>query len=283
MIDLKDYQQKLREYVNLNEQIISIEGEAEVIAANITGQRAHEDDYKKDYLMFCLTKFTKTLKSILILLDKDLNEDALILTRSNYEVVIHAKALVNDSEMIKHFIDYKLGLEKERNYSYARDKKGRKSFNKIIDNQNPNKVIRYISNIKEIAIKAGERASHRHIYRFLCEQTHCNFITSGYYREGVYYSVNNGADGAKVNVILFNVGFCLKLYYACVESDLLGEEFEELEDILCSILMDDKLILQQWFENEEQRVRSETGEAILMERTEYLKVLENIKWALLKD
>ncbi|WP_332647141.1 DUF5677 domain-containing protein [Lysinibacillus sp. 54212] len=285
-IHLEDFQQKLREYAKLNEQIIFLEGVAEVIAANLNGQQTHDDDYRKDYLMFCLTKFTKTLNSILVLLEKNLNEDALILTRSNYEVVIHAKALVNDREMIKHFIEYKLGLEKERNYRFAKDKNGRILSNKIIDKRFPDRTIRYISSIKEIAIKAGEKSSYRHIYRFLCEQTHCNLLTSGYYREGVYYSVDNGTEGAKLNVILFNVGLCLKLYNACLDSDLLGEDFEEIEDILCSILMNDKLMLQEWFEIEEQRVRNLIDEASLVELksiNEYIKVVENSKWALIKD
>lgn len=85
---------------------------------------------------------------------------------------------------------------------------------------------------------------------------------------------------------MFNVGFCLKLYNACLESDLLGEDFEELEDILCSILMNDKLMLQEWFEIEEQRVRNLIDEDSLVELksiNEYIKVVENSKWALIKD
>lgn len=212
--------------------------------------------------MFCLTKFTKTLKAILKLIENNLDEDALILTRSNYEIVLHAKALINNSEMINHFIQYKLGLEGKKEFSYKRGANGGINRRKIIDNNNPYNEIDYVNTISAIAKEAQEELSYEYIYKFLSEVAHCNFLTSGYYREGVYYTTEQGLDGAKLNALIFNIGLCLKLYEACVESELLGEDYEEIEDILCSIILKDKLILQGWFEKEESNRFTFEGKVI---------------------
>lgn len=109
-IDFKKWKKKIEGYADLNRQIISAIGEVEVISAQKKGDKPYDEDYRKDFLMFCFLKYTKTLNSILVLLENNLNEDALILTRSNYEVLMHAKALVKDKDMINHFLHYKLGL-----------------------------------------------------------------------------------------------------------------------------------------------------------------------------
>lgn len=283
-MNLKSLEKKLTGFIDLNERIIDLEGDAEVIIANLLETPTLDYHYEKDFLMFCISKFTKTLKAIRLLLQNNLNEDALILTRSNYEVMIHAKALIKDRVLIKHFVEYKFGLENERFYRYARNKRGKPIFNKIIDKSKPNVEIEYISSISDIAKRAKESKSHKYIYKFLCEQTHCNFITSGYYREGVFYSLNSKSEQAKTNVILFNIGFCLKLFYSCLESELLGEEFEELEDILCTVLMNEKLALHKWFEQEEQRVKKLIiNDDNSNELVKHLKQIEAVKWALLQD
>lgn len=146
-------------------------------------------------------------------------------------------------------------------------------------------MITYISSISKIAYGAGESTSYKHIYKFLCEQTHCNFLTSGYYRNetGTYYTLENGTDGARHNVMLFNVGFCLKFYDSLLKTDLLGEDFEEFEDVICSILIEDKLKLQEIFEIEEKRIETFIKEVDSQDGAEYLRLVTNIKRAMIMD
>ena len=249
-----EFTQKMAAYLKINKEIISKEGLVEVIAHYYLKRRPTDREYKKDFLLFCITKFSKTLKAIMLLLENDLNEDALILTRSNYEIMLHTKALAKKNEVVNHFIQYKLGLENEKYYHYKKGNKGKRIWNIIIDNDNPDNEIQYINEIKQIARHANEVDSYKNIYKFLCEVSHCNFLTSGYYRDNIHYDIQNGLSGAKINALVLNIGISLKMFEAYVESGLLGEYFENVEHILNSLLKKDKLILPKWFEEEKNYI-----------------------------
>lgn len=238
---------KLLSYLNFNREIISQEGLVEVIEANSKKMIPTNENYKKDFLMFCLTKFTKTLSSIIILMNNNLNEDALILSRSNYEIMLHTKAVGRNEELINHFIQYKLGLVEEEYYKYKRGNYGKRIWNKIVDNDNLDSEIEYISKIQKIAEEAGEKDSHNNTYNFLCELSHCNFLTSGYYRNGKNYTLTNDVDRTKNNVLLLNMDFSLKLYGGLLESGIF-RGVKGIEDRICSLIIEDKIILQKWVE-----------------------------------
>ena len=59
-----------------------------------------------------------------------------------------------------------------------------------------------------------------HIYSYLCDITHCNLITSAYYRDGIKYSYNKVSEQAKFNVLLWNVYFNLKFYNTLIDAEI---------------------------------------------------------------
>lgn len=168
-------------------------------------------------------------------------EDALILTRSNYECFIHAKSIIKQNDMINHLVEYKLGLIDEKRYKYA---------SKNVIDIHTSEVHPYISQVKDIAQKANEYITYKHVYSYLCDITHCNLITSSYYRDGVHYSYKLVNKEAEFNALLWNVYFNLKFYNTLIEAEIF--EIEELEERVLDVLSSDSLKLMTVFEAEEK-------------------------------
>ncbi|MCW3084858.1 MAG: hypothetical protein JWP12_2224 [Bacteroidetes bacterium] len=63
-----------------------------------------------DYLLFCFTKNLKTLKTVIMLLDKHFGEDALNLIRSVFENYLHVSTTLNNTEEFIKELEIKLGV-----------------------------------------------------------------------------------------------------------------------------------------------------------------------------
>lgn len=270
--------QMFKKYIDLNKLIVDEQAMAVVPAKRNDNIPVNDLDIEEDYIFFCFTKFTKSLLSIQHLVNLHLYEDALILTRSNYECLIHAKSVIKYGGMIDHLVEYKLGLRGEKRYKFAVNKKGWRVKNKIID-KGTLEEYEYIEQVRSIAKKAMETDTYDHIYSYLCEMTHCNFITSGYYRDGIIYSYELISEKALYNVLLWNVYFNLKFYNTLIEAEIL--EIEDLEELVQGVLITDPIKVCEIFEFEQKRIIKLFEEQPLDSEKEsieeYLEILNKLK------
>lgn len=229
----------LDKYIDLNKRIISLQSIVIVPAKRAIGMPIDEIDVEEDFIYFCFAKFTKTMIAIDTLIENKLYEDALILLRSCYESLINAKAVVFSPETLEHFVEYKLGLI--NNEKYKKKKLGK------IQNIDTEEEIVYIDKIYDIAKKAKEEVSYKYLYKYLCEITHCNFITSGYYRDGAVYSYEKENMIALYNLLLWSIYINYKFYNCLIEDEIF--DIDELENEVLDVLNDDILIIVEEFES----------------------------------
>jgi hypothetical protein len=94
-----------KKYLKLNKRIVDEYSVAVVPAKRMAQIPVNDLDVEEDFIYFCFTKFTKSMIAINELMSKELYEDALILTRSNYECFINAKSVIKTEGMIEHLVD----------------------------------------------------------------------------------------------------------------------------------------------------------------------------------
>lgn len=203
--------------IKLNKEVIDKASVAVVpkkIAADIS---VDTWEIENDYIWFCFAKFTKTSMAIQKLIKAGLNEDALILTRSNFETLIHAKAVIVSHNAIDHFVEFKLGLE---NGIYKDTRKYDScGYRIIVDKTDPEMKFSYTDNISKIAALAEESNSYQ-IYKYLCDLTHCDINTIGYYQEDAHYSYSGSSRKALMNSLLWNVFFNCKFYEVLLDGEI---------------------------------------------------------------
>lgn len=279
MMNMREMKRLFNKYLKLNKRIVDEQAIAVVPGLSMANQPINDVDIEEDYIYFCFTKFTKTMIAIETLLKNELNEDALILVRSNYECLVHAKSIVKTAELIDHFTSYKLGLIDQKRFQYAKTKKGGKNRRKILDVNDPSREIKYISNISEIASAAEETISYKHIYSYLCDLTHCNIVTSGYYREMCEYSYELANKRALWNVLKWSIYFNLKFYKALIEANIFN--INKIENAVLRVLSSDQIKLIGFFDDEVKRITKElssiTDETLKDKLNEHILILEILK------
>ncbi|WP_029098171.1 DUF5677 domain-containing protein [Brevibacillus thermoruber] len=266
--NMKKLKRMLKQYIELNKTIVDVQALAVVPAKRAGKMPVNELDIEEDFIFFCFSKFTKTLLAIDKLIKTGYYEDALILTRSNYENFINSKAVVTNPEMIYHLVEYKLGLIDEKRYKFVDRKKS------IIASVETNAEIEYINTIWNIALNANEKDTYKLVYSYLCDITHCNFVTSGYYRNGTQYSYELKNEIALYNVLLWNVFLNIKFYNVLIAGEIF--EVEELEEAVLDLLLDDIIKFAKIIEDEIKRFRKESS-ADDKEKNEYERKLDIIK------
>jgi len=204
--------------IKLNKGIIDKASIAVVPVKSAANEPVDTWDVENDYIWFCFAKFTKTSLAIQKLIKIGLHEDALILTRSNYETLIHAKSVIVSPGTIDHFIEFKLGLE---NGIYKDTRKyDPRGYRIIVDKTDPEMTFSYTDNISKIAALAEESNSYQ-IYKYLCDLTHCDINTIGYYQEDAHYSYSGSSRKALMNSLLWNVFFNCKFYEVLLDGEML--------------------------------------------------------------
>ncbi|HWP97154.1 MAG TPA: DUF5677 domain-containing protein [Syntrophomonadaceae bacterium] len=230
--------------LKLNKKIID-----EQSIAVVPGKRAgdipvNDSDVEEDYIWFCFAKFTKTCIAIQKLINSDLFEDALILTRSNYETFIHAKAVINSPGAIDHLVEFKLGLE---NGKYQRTRqKGRGGYRIIADSTDTTRTFQYTDRIWKIAELAYESNSYSRVYQYLCDLTHCDIDTIGYYQEGSRYSYKGSSKKALLNTLLWNVYMNNKFYEVLIDGEMFEINLDENK--VANAIIEDSLTLKEIFD-----------------------------------
>lgn len=95
--------------------------------------------FSGSFILFCLAKTFKHLKSIKYLLDHNHGEDALILVRAVFENYLGSMHSVNNPHEIRDQFIARVGLSSGE-YSYKHNRKGKPIFSKAIDNKTKKEV-----------------------------------------------------------------------------------------------------------------------------------------------
>jgi hypothetical protein len=152
----------------------------------------YRDDYvTNDFFYYCLTKSTKSLIAINVLLENGLGEDAQILLRSVYESYLAISFLSANPGRVDDLVDRKVGVFAGR-YLHPLTSKGKKDRRKIIDPRS-GEILPFDVPIAEMAAKSKhseDESIHWPLYAFLSEHCHPNFVASGNYRANneIYYT-----------------------------------------------------------------------------------------------
>lgn len=230
--------------LKLNKEIIDDQAIAVVPGKTAGDLPVNDLDIEEDYVWFCFAKFTKTCLAIQKLIKSDLCEDALILTRSNYETLIHAKAVINSRGAIDHLVEFKLGLE------YGKYKKTRQKappgYRIIADSTDTTQTFQYTDKIWKIAELANESNSYERVYRYLCDLTHCDIDTIGYYQKGSHYSYKGLSQKALLNTLLWNVYINNKFYNVLMNGEML--EISKLERKVVDAIIEENQLLEEIFD-----------------------------------
>lgn len=230
--------------LRLNKKIIDDQAIA-VVPGKTAGDLPINDlDIEEDYVWFCFAKFTKTCLAIQKLIKSDLCEDALILTRSNYETLIHAKAVINSRGAIEHLVEFKLGLEFGK-YIKTR-KKAPPGYRIIADSADTSQTFQFTDSIWKIAELANESNSYERVYKYLCDLTHCDIDTIGYYQEGSRYTYTGSSQKALLNTLLWNVYINYKFYNVLMNGELL--EISKLERKVDDAIIEHTQVLEEIFD-----------------------------------
>lgn len=130
------------------------------------------------YVLLCVTKSVKTLRSIRALIDKDIGADGLALTRHIYENYLHSIFALNRPDMLVHLIDAVIGL-KMGSHEYASTNTGKIDSRRIIRKSDGKVFIGQISSYKmaESSNHPDDCALFNYLYSFLSDYTHPSFTS----------------------------------------------------------------------------------------------------------
>ena len=129
-----------------------------------------------DYVLLCVTKSMKTLRSIRALIDEDIGSDGLALARHIYENYLHSVFAINRPDMLGSLIDAVVGL-KVGSHEYAMKKSGKIDSGIIIRKSDGAKFDGRITTHKMVASSdhKDDLALFDYLYRFLSDYTHPSF------------------------------------------------------------------------------------------------------------
>lgn len=202
-------------------------------------QEVNDTEFLKSYCYFILAKNLKTIKSIEVLINSNLGEDAIILIRSVYENYLQILMAIYAPKQLHDELDAKIGLIQNR---YER-KKG--NFNTLIDRQTK-KEVRFLTGIKRATLNPNtqieDEAIYSYLYNFLSSFTHPDISTIGQYigDEGFTHVERNLITESKLYLCLVNILLMSELIDSSLIDDIslndLKNFISEINPVLQSVL-----------------------------------------------
>jgi len=191
---LNTLQSMFQECIENLEEIIGSYGEVVALHNNVYVR----EELIHDYIFLCLTKGTRTCKSIELLLHEGLAEDSKILARAAYETYINGIFAYSKPDTIDLLVAIKLGLHVGR-FEHPKSKKGKFIRNKVNFTSSDDAVDLPLLTIKKMASNSALSADanvHDPLYSFLSEFTHVHIVSSGSYRtmDDRRYTVESRGD-----------------------------------------------------------------------------------------
>lgn len=162
-----------------------------------------------DYAWFCLTKATKTLCAVDLLLTELFFEDAKVLMRCAYECYLNAAFLTANPARAADLVPVKVRLYRG-DLQHPIGRSGKRIRRRILDPQT-GEARDFQITIEEMANKTGfavDANVHQPLYRFLSEFTHVHIIAIGAYAndETKHFTMDANLDAAYASAFL--AGYC---------------------------------------------------------------------------
>lgn len=167
-------------------------GIAEGIALN-TGQPAIA---VSDYFYYCVAKASKHIRAAVVLIEHELPEDAIVLSRAVYECYVSAAyAKAHGIKTVDDLVYNPVGLS-AGTVEYARTKAGGRDYRRLVDLRTEGSYNAPPS-IERMALSTGyppDAVVHRYYYGFSSQHAHVNMAGSGNYRDGAAYTDHGNAQ-----------------------------------------------------------------------------------------
>ena len=217
-------------------------------------READDPEFLKSYCYFILSKNLKTIKSIEVLIDNNLGEDAIILIRSIYENYLQILMAIYSPQQLQDELNAKIGLIQNL---YER-KKG--NFNTLINKQTK-KEVRLLTGIKRATLnpntKIEDEAIYSYLYNFLSSFTHPDISTIEQYigSEGFTHVERNLIIESKLYLCLVNILLMSELIDSSLIDDISLNDFKVfiseinpvLQGVLKEVIEDGAAILPKEF------------------------------------
>lgn len=141
-------------------------------------------DFFHDFYFFGITKTFKSLLASRQLIGNLYPEDSQIILRSIYETYLTINYVAKNPKEINHFLYKSIGVATGK-IKHPKNKHGKPIKSQIInpDNGQIEDFGVSISKLADALTHEQEKELHPHLYKYLCEHTHLNMISSGNYRE----------------------------------------------------------------------------------------------------
>lgn len=142
------------------------------------------DEVVHDFVYFCITKATRSLRAIDILLTAGQFEDAKVLARSVYECYLNGAFARTNPSRIDELVSAKVGIYAGY-YQHPKSAKGSLQHHVMLHPET-GQVIPYGVSLAEMARGTGQTSDagyHDLFYSFLSEFAHVHMIASGSYRK----------------------------------------------------------------------------------------------------
>lgn len=171
------------------------------VAKGIAVGEAPPDIALDDFFFYCLAKGSKHIRAAVVLIENELPEDAIVLSRAAYECYICAAyAKVQGIKAMDALVYNPVGLSAGR-VEYTRNKHGKPNYWRVIDKRTG---VHYDAapSIEKMASGTGnldDALVHRYFYGFASQHVHVDMCGSGNYRDGVAYT--DEGNGQSQNAI----------------------------------------------------------------------------------
>lgn len=136
-----------------------------------------------DFVYFCVAKSCKSLKAIILLIENELPEDAIIILRSLYENYLSMAYVIQNPASVEHFIYKRIGLSRGH-LQHPITSKGKRNPRKLY-NPKTGETLPFGLSISELArgtSNAIDIELYQEVYSYFCEHVHANMVASGNYR-----------------------------------------------------------------------------------------------------
>jgi Family of unknown function (DUF5677) len=169
----------LQDEIGLLQKLIARKGRSHVRL----GSAIPNAELLHDYIYFCLSKATRSLLAIDLLLTESFTEDSKILARSAYECYLNGAFALANPGRIREIALAKIAVHAGYLH-HPKSGKGHIMSHKII-HPVTNKIIPYGVSFYELSISTGIKEDanvHAGLYQFLSEFVHVSMVASGSYR-----------------------------------------------------------------------------------------------------
>ncbi|WP_145318615.1 SEC-C domain-containing protein [Paenibacillus xylanexedens] len=207
--NLQDTEKKSDDKQSIIESLISeLEPCVMILGMIVKRSGSFDENYErrfteKEYILFCVTKTFKTMKSIVANTKKGYIEDSFVLLRTIYENYINLLYISNNPSALENLIAIQIGI-KSGTHEYGINKKGQIDKRKIIDNKTGKEYLGHISNYAmvnsskySIDVEIFDR-----LYEFLSSFTHPDLKIASHYMNDDGFDPNNGQFSIEDNIIL---------------------------------------------------------------------------------